>query len=89
MIIISYDIASTKLRTKFCKMLIKHGAIRVQNSVYEVQNTKRITDNIMIQIDNFKKLFTFDDSVIIFDVQSDKLKKYGNAIHRDEAIVYF
>ena len=29
------------------------------------------------------------DSVIIFDVSAVKLKKYGNAIHRDTDIVYF
>jgi CRISPR-associated protein Cas2 len=70
-------------------MLQKHGAIRVQHSVYEVENTKRIIDNIKIQIDIFKKQFKFDDSVIIFDVESNKLTKYGNAIHRDKPIVYF
>lgn len=89
MIIVSYDISNNKLRTKFSKMLQKQGAIRVQNSVYEVENTKRIIDNVKIQIDIFKKQFKFDDSVIIFDVESNKLIKYGNAIHRDEAIVYF
>jgi CRISPR-associated protein Cas2 len=89
MIIVSYDISNNKLRTKFSKMLQKQGAIRVQNSVYEVENTKRIIDNIKIQIDIFKKLFKYDDSVIIFDIESNKLTKYGNAIHRDEAIVYF
>jgi CRISPR-associated protein Cas2 len=89
MIIVSYDISNNKLRTKFSKMLQKQGAIRVQHSVYEVENTKRIIDNIKIQIDLFKKQFKFDDSVIIFDVESDKLTKYGNAIHRDKPIVYF
>lgn len=29
------------------------------------------------------------DSVIIFDASAVKLKKYGNAIHRDTDIVYF
>ena len=38
---------------------------------------------------SYDKHFTADDSVILFDVDSDKLTKYGNAIHRDKPIVYF
>ncbi len=89
MIIVSYDIADDKMRTKFSKMLQKHGAIRLQLSVYEVANTKRVIDNLVAKIEAFAKHFTFDDSVIIFDVNSDNLTKYGNAIHRDQPIVYF
>ncbi len=89
MIIISYDISDNKMRTNFSKMLIKHGAIRLQFSVYEVVNTNRIMDNLVVKIEAYSKHFTFDDSVIIFDVNSDKLTKYGNAIHRDQPIVYF
>lgn len=37
----------------------------------------------------FAKKFEACDSVIIFDVSSVKLRKYGNAIHRDTDIVYF
>ena len=70
-------------------MLKKHGAIRLQLSVYEVVNTKRIMDNLVAKIEAYSKHFTFDDSVIIFDVNSDKLTKYGNAIHRDQSVVYF
>ena len=39
--------------------------------------------------DIFAKEFTGADSVIIFDVSAVKLKKYGNAIHRDKDVVYF
>lgn len=46
-------------------------------------------DNLVAKIEAFSKHFTFDDSVIIFDVNSDKLTKYGNAIHRDQSVVYF
>ena len=35
------------------------------------------------------KKFEGGDSVIIFDASAVKLKKYGNAIHRDTDIVYF
>lgn len=89
MLVISYDISDTKLRTRFSKMLKKNGAIRLQFSVYEVNNSKRVMDNLMIKIDYFAKLFTGADSIIIFDVSDIKLKKYGNAIHRDQDILYF
>ena len=43
----------------------------------------------MEKIDAYSKHFTADDSVIIFDVNSDSLRKYGNAIYRDKPIAYF
>lgn len=89
MVIISYDISDTKLRTKFSKMLVKHGAIRLQFSVYEVENTKRVIDNIIVTIEAFAKKFTPDDSVVVFNVNDKSLIKYGNAIHRDQPVVYF
>lgn len=89
MLVISYDICDDKLRTKFAKMLTKNGAIRLQLSVYEVNNTDRVLNNLMVQIDDFAKKFEGGDSVIIFDVSAVKLTKYGNAIHRDTDIVYF
>lgn len=69
-------------------MLKKNGAIRLQLSVYEVNNTSRVMDILLLIIEQFAKLFTADDSVIIFDVNSIKLRKYGNAIHRDEDVVF-
>lgn len=89
MIIVSYDISDDKMRTNFSKMLKSNGAIRLQYSVYEVSNTKRIVDNLVAKIEAYAKHFTADDSVILFNVDPDKLTKYGNAIHRDQAIVYF
>lgn len=89
MIIVSYDISDDKMRTNFSKMLKKHGAIRLQFSVYEVVNTKRVMDNLVTKIEAYSKHFTFDDSVIIFDVNSDMLTKYGNAIHQDQPVVFF
>lgn len=90
MLVISYDIKNDKLRTKFSKMLTKHGAIRLQYSVYEVNNTNRVLDNLLVMIeDTFAKKFEGCDSVIIFDVSAVKLKKYGNALHRDTDVVYF
>ena len=89
MLVVSYDISNTKLRSRFSKMLTKHGAIRLQYSVYEINNTNRVLDNLMIKIDQYATQFKGSDSVVIFDVSAVKLKKYGNAIHRDVEIVYF
>lgn len=90
MIIISYDISNDKLRNRFAKMLTKNGAVRLQFSVYEVNNTSRVIDNIVLKIENvFSKRFSGSDSVVIFDVMREKVKKYGNAIHRDSDVVYF
>lgn len=89
MIIVSYDIADDKMRTNFSKMLKENDAIRLQYSVYELQNTKRIIDNLFVKIEAFSRHFTQDDSVVVFDVSSDNIKKYGNAIYRDKPIVYF
>ena len=86
--IVSYDIQNNKIRTNFSKMLRKNGAIRLQMSVYEINNSNRIIDVLLLKIDQFSKYFTGADSVIIFDVNSIKLRKYGNAIHRDEDVVF-
>lgn len=89
MIIVSYDIKDDKLRTSFAKMLRAQGAIRLQFSVYEVNNTQRIIDNIKTNIvEKFSKLFTGADSVMIFDAPNAKVQKFGNAIHRDKDVVY-
>lgn len=89
MLVISYDIKSDKLRSRFSKMLTKHGAIRLQYSVYEFNNTKRLIGNIIVKIENvYEKQFSGADSVMIFDVQNDNIIKYGNAIHRDKEILY-
>ena len=77
-----------KLRTRFSKMLTKNGAIRLQYSVYEINNTNRVLENLMIKIEQFASIFDGGDSVIVFDVSEVKLTKYGNAIHRDVDIVY-
>ena len=89
MIIVSYDITDDKLRANFANMLRSNGAVRLQFSVYELNNTKRIVDNLVEKIEEYSKRFTFDDSVILFDVSSDKVTKYGSSIHRDKSIVFF
>ena len=46
-------------------------------------------DNLMVKIDYYAKKFSGADSAIVFDVANVNLKKFGNAIHRDENVVYF
>lgn len=54
-IIITYDISNNKLRTQFSKFLEKYG-VRVQFSVYEIENSKRILDIVLANIESkFKK----------------------------------
>lgn len=42
----------------------------------------------MIKIEQFASDFDGGDSVIVFDVAGVKMKKYGNAIHRDVDLVF-
>lgn len=88
MIIISYDIQNDKLRTRFSKYLKKFGT-RMQYSVFEITNSKRILDNIMADITNiFEKLFCETDSIIIIETsQNCKITKWGYAKNEDNDII--
>lgn len=89
MLVISYDISDNKLRTRFSKMLTKNGAIRLQFSVYEVNNTQRQIDNLIVKIETkFTPQFTGADSVMIFETNINNIRKYGNAIHRDKDLLF-
>jgi CRISPR-associated protein Cas2 len=89
MVIVSYDISDDLIRSRFQRMLARNGAVRLQYSVYEVVNTKRVVENIKLKITAYSKHFSADDSVVIFEVNKESLIKYGNAIHRDTDIVFF
>lgn len=89
MIIVSYDIHDDKVRTKFSKLLEKNGAIRLQFSVYEFNNTKRLSDTLLLRIEQFAEAFTGADSIMIIGGSAIKVMKYGNAIHRDQDVVFF
>ena len=80
MIVVSYDKSDDKLRTKFSKYLSKFGH-RLQYSVFEIDNSKRIVDNIVTDIKNrFEKCFTQQDSVIIFKLSSScEVLRFGYA----------
>lgn len=88
MIIISYDISNDKLRTKFSKYLEKYGH-RIQYSVFEIDNSEKILNNIMADISNkYEKLFSQEDSIIIFNLSSScKTIRYGYAKNEESDLV--
>ena len=80
MVIVSYDISDDKLRTKFSKYLSKFGH-RLQYSVFEIDNSNRILDNIVTDIKNrFEKCFTQQDSVMVFKLSAScEVLRFGYA----------
>lgn len=88
MLIISYDIKNDKLRTKFSKFLCKFG-YRLQYSVFEIKNSRRILDNITREIINtYEKKFDQSDSVYIFNLSENcKITKFGYAKNSDDDII--
>lgn len=85
MLLISYDISNDKIRTKFSKFLSKFG-FRLQYSVFEINNSDSVLQNITTEIENtYVKLFTEEDSIIIFKL-SETCKKtyYGYAKNEDK-----
>lgn len=91
MLIVSYDITNDKLRAKFAKLLLEHGR-RLQYSVYEVKNTERILDFLLMMIEKkFANEFDITDSIVIFQVCEACRKKtirYGYAVHEEEELVF-
>ena len=88
MVIISYDIQDNKLRTKFNKYIKRFG-YRLQYSVYEIENSTKILDNIMSDITNkFEKVFGEQDSVIIFEMSNTcKITRFGYAKNDEASII--
>lgn len=88
MIIISYDISNDKLRTKFTKFIQKYG-YRLQFSVFEITNSKRMLKNIMCEItNNFEKRFSQNDSIIIIETsETCKITKWGYAKNDNSDII--
>lgn len=89
MILISYDIKNDKLRTKFSKYIKKYG-YRIQYSVYEITNSKRMLDNIVCEIkNNFEKQFEQTDSVVIIETSENcKITKMGYAKNDEDDIIF-
>lgn len=88
MILVSYDISNDKKRAKFAKYLEQYGH-RIQYSVFEINNSPRILNNIKSDIDNrFSKKFDQSDSIYIFTLSSScEVTKYGYAKNEDNDII--
>ncbi len=88
MLIVSYDISNNKSRTRFSKFLEKFG-YRLQYSVFQIENSKRVLNNIITEVErSFKKDFTQEDSVIIFELSKQcKKHSYGYASNNDETLL--
>jgi len=87
-IITSYDISNTKLRMEFSKFLLKYG-FRLQYSVFQIRNSKRILALISSEIKNrFGKRFAQTDSVIILELsESCKVSRYGYAKNDEKELI--
>lgn len=89
MLLVSYDISDDKLRTRFSKFLCKYGR-RLQYSVFEIDNSERILNNIVCEIQNhFEKRFTQADSVFIFEMTEHcKIQMFGYAKNEEKSLVF-
>lgn len=88
MVLISYDISDNKKRARFVKYIKKFGH-RLQYSVFQIENSKKILDNIVADIENtFIKEFDETDSIYIFKMNPMcEVKKFGYACHEDTDLI--
>ena len=88
MVIISYDISDDKKRAWFNKYIKQFGHM-LQYSVYEIDNSERILNNIVTDINNkFMKTFDATDSVYIFKLSSTcEIQKYGYVRNEDSDLL--
>ena len=88
MVIISYDISNTRKRTRFNKYIRQFGHM-LQYSVYEIDNSERILNNIIADINNkWAKTFDETDSVYIFKMSSScTIERFGYAEHENDEIL--
>jgi CRISPR-associated protein Cas2 len=91
MLLVTYDIANDKVRTRFSKFLKKFG-YRLQYSVYQIKHSEKILNNIVAEIElRYKKEFTGADSVILFKIPENsntKTIKFGYAKDMDSDILF-
>lgn len=92
MLIVSYDFCDDKRRTKFAKFLKKYGH-RLQYSVFELKNSRRILQNVIKEVEyKHKQHFTSTDSVLIYQICQTcerKILRYGYSVHEEEELVIF
>ncbi|MBN2457707.1 hypothetical protein JXB31_01090 [Candidatus Woesearchaeota archaeon] len=78
------------LRTEFSRFILSHGR-RLQYSVYEINNSKRILELVEIEIkDRFEKRFDQGDNVLIFKITNEKhIIRYGYAKNEETDLVMY
>ena len=88
MVLISYDISDNKKRNKFNKYISKFG-YRLQYSVYKIENSDKILNNIISEINGkFIKIFDQTDSIYIFKMSNScEIIKYGYAKNEDSTLI--
>lgn len=88
MILISYDISDDKKRAKFCRYISKFG-YRLQYSVFKIENSNHILENIIADINNkFSKMFDQRDSIYIFKLNPNcETLKFGYAANEDDDLL--
>lgn len=88
MILISYDIADDKKRSRFNKFIRKFGFM-LQYSVYKITNSESMLDKIIWEIEHrWEPTFDESDSVIIIKTSKTcRISKFGYAKHDEDSIV--
>lgn len=91
MIIVSYDIHDDKIRSKFSKFLKQYGRM-LQYSVYELKNSNRIKNIVLLEIEKiFWDSFDNGDSIIIFNVCEGCKKnivRYWYPVSEEEELIF-
>ncbi len=92
MLYITYDFSNDKQRTRFSRLLNKYGQ-KKQYSVYLLKNSKRVLENILVEIEkNFSPKFENSDSIIIVPISpadQKKIIRYGYSVNDDEEVLFF
>jgi len=92
MYIVSYDFQSNRRRSKFSNFLKKFGR-RLQFSVFEIKNSKRVLANIQTEVEAvYEPHFTNADSILIIslcEACKGKVRRYGYAVNEEKDVVVF
>jgi len=90
MIILTYDIQEDHLRTEFSKFILSYGR-RLQYSVYEIKNSKRVLEIVQEEIKNrFEKRFNQGDSVLIFRITAEnQILRFGYAKNEETDLLMY
>jgi len=90
MIILTYDIQNDKLRTEFSTFILSYGR-RLQYSVYEIKNSKRILELVQEEIKSrFEKRFNQGDSVLIFKIAAEhQILRFGYAKNEETDLLIY